>query len=81
VQLYIHDGHSKVDRPMKELKGFRRIELGAGKSSEVRFMLDKTAFAYWSTDKKDWVAEPGTFDVLVGASSSDIRVKGSLDLK
>ncbi len=81
VQLYIHDGHSKVDRPVKELKGFRRIELGAGKSSEVRFMLDKTAFAYWSTDKKDWVAEPGTFDVLVGASSSDIRVKGSLDLK
>jgi beta-glucosidase len=81
VQLYVHDGHSKVDRPVKELKGFRRIELAAGKTSEVRFTLDKSAFAYWSTDKKDWVAEPGTFEVLVGASAADIRVKGSLDLR
>lgn len=81
VQLYVHDGHSKVDRPVKELKGFRRIELGPGKSGEVRFTLDKSAFAYWSTEKKDWVADPGAFDVLVGASSADIRVKGSLDLK
>jgi beta-glucosidase len=81
VQLYVHDGHSKVDRPVKELKGFRRIELAAGKTSEVRFTLDKSAFAYWSTEKKDWVAEPGTFEVLVGASAADIRVKGSLDLR
>jgi beta-glucosidase len=81
VQLYVHDGHSKVDRPVKELKAFQRIELGPGKSGEVRFTLDKSAFAYWSAEKKDWVAEPGTFDVLVGSSSADIGVKSSLDLR
>jgi beta-glucosidase len=80
VQLYIHDGHSKVDRPVKELKGFRRVDLAAGKSTTVNFTLDKTSMAYYSTEKKEWVTEPGRFDVLVGSSSSDIRLKGSLDL-
>jgi beta-glucosidase len=81
VELYVHDGHSKIDRPVKELKGFRRVELAPGESGEVRFTLDKTAFAYYSTEKKDWVAEPGKFDVLVGSSSADIRLKGSLELR
>jgi len=80
VQLYVHDGHSSVDRPVKELKGFRRVELAPGKSTTVSFTLDKSSMAYYSTQKKDWVAEPGTFDVLVGASSADIRLKGSFEL-
>lgn len=80
VQLYVHPEHSSVDRPIKELKGFRRVELAPGASTSVRFALDKSAMAYYSTEKKDWVAEPGKFDVLVGASSRDIRLKGSLDL-
>ncbi|HXM59700.1 MAG TPA: glycoside hydrolase family 3 C-terminal domain-containing protein [Terriglobales bacterium] len=80
VQLYVHDGHSSVDRPVKELKGFRRVELAPGKSTTVKFTLDKGSMAYYSTQKKDWIAEPGTFDVLVGASSADIRLKGSFEL-
>ena len=80
VQLYLHDGHASVDRPVKELKGFRRVELPAGKSTTVSFALDKNSMAYYSTQKKDWVAEPGTFDVLVGSSSADIRLKGSFEL-
>jgi beta-glucosidase len=80
VQLYVHDGHSSVDRPVKELKGFRRVELAPGKSATVSFALDKSSLAYYSTQKKDWVAEPGTFDVLVGSSSTDIRLKGSFEL-
>ena len=80
VQLYVHDGHSSVDRPVKELKGFRRVELAPGKSATVSFTLDKSSVAYYSTQKKDWVAEPGAFDVLVGASSADIRLKGSFEL-
>jgi beta-glucosidase len=79
VELYVHDGHSRVDRPVKELKGFRRIELGPGKSGEVRFSLDESAFAYYSTEKKDWVAEPGRFDLLVGSSATEIRARGSLE--
>ncbi|HEY4878229.1 MAG TPA: fibronectin type III-like domain-contianing protein, partial [Candidatus Acidoferrales bacterium] len=81
VELYIHDGHSHVDRPVKELKGFRRIELAPGQSSEVSFTLDRSALAYYSTEKKKWIAEPGKFDVLVGASSADIRLKGSFELR
>src|SRR6202522_4022519 len=80
VELYVHDGHSSVDRPVKELKGFRRVELAPGKSATVNFRLDKNSLSYYSTQKKDWIAEPGTFDVLVGASSADIRLKGSFEL-
>jgi len=80
VQLYIHDGHSSVDRPIKELKGFRRIELAPGKSATVNFTLDKSAMAFYSTQKKDWITEPGKFDVLVGSSSRDIRLKESFEL-
>jgi beta-glucosidase len=81
VELYVHDGHSHVDRPVKELKGFRRIELAPGQSSEVTFTLDRSALAYYGVEKKRWVAEPGKFDVLVGASSADIRLKGSFELR
>jgi beta-glucosidase len=80
VQLYIHDGHSSVDRPVKELKGFHRAELAPGKSTTVNFTLDQSSMAYYSTEKKTWIAEPGKFDVLVGSSSTDIRLKGSFDL-
>jgi len=80
VELYVHDGHSSVDRPVQELKGFQRIALAAGESKDVHFKLDRTAIAFYSTAKKDWVTEPGQFDVLVGSSSRDIRVKGSFSL-
>ena len=80
VQLYVHDGHSAVDRPVKELKAFRRVELSPGQSMVVSFTLDKDALAYYSTQKKDWIAEPGKFDVLVGSSSRDIRLQKSFEL-
>jgi len=80
VELYVHDGHASVDRPVKELKGFRRVELKPGEEKTVRFTLDKTAMAFYSVAKKAWVAEPGQFDVLVGASSRDILLKGTFDL-
>jgi beta-glucosidase len=80
VQLYVHDGHSSVDRPAKELKAFHRVELAPGASTAVSFTLDKSAFSYYSTAKKGWVAEPGKFGILLGSSSADIRLKGELDL-
>jgi beta-glucosidase len=81
VQLYIHDGHSKIDRPVHELKGFQRVELKPGEEKLIRFPIDRAALEYWSPEKKDWVAEPGTFEVQVGSSSRDIRLKGTLELK
>jgi beta-glucosidase len=80
VQLYVHDGHSKIDRPAHELKGFRRVELNAGETKTVEFKLDRAAFSYWSPEKKAWVADPGTFEIQVGASSRDIRLKAPLEL-
>jgi len=80
VELYVHNGHSSVDRPVQELKGFQRIALAAGESKDVHFKLDPSAMAFYSTEKKGWVTEPGQFDVLVGSSSRDIRVKGSFSL-
>ena len=81
VQLYIHDGHSHIDRPEHELKGFRRVELKPGESKQVEFWLTKQDLSYWSPEKKSWVAEPGTFEVQVGGSSRDIQVRGPLELK
>lgn len=75
VEVYVHDGHSKIDRPVHELKAFRRVELQPGESKAVKFFLDRSAFSYWSPEKKDWTVDPGTFEVQVGASSRDIRLK------
>jgi beta-glucosidase len=80
VQLYVHDGHSHIDRPLRELKGFRRVELQPGETKTVEFKLDRAAFSYWSPDKTVWVAEPGTFEIQVGASSRDIRLRAPLVL-
>ena len=81
VQLYIHDGHSKIDRPVRELKGFERVKLEPGESKTIQFTVDRAALSYWSPEKKAWVAEPGKFEVQVGASSRDIRLRAPLELK
>jgi len=81
VQLYLRDGHSKIDRPVHELKGFQRVELQPGETRTVGFTLDRAAFSYWSPEKKEWVSEPGTFEVQIGASSRDIRLKAPVELR
>jgi beta-glucosidase len=81
VQLYVHDGHSKIDRPAHELKGFKRVALKPGESQTVAFTLGRDAFSYWSPETKGWVADPGTFEIQVGSSSRDIRLKAPLELK
>jgi beta-glucosidase len=81
VQLYVGDKHSSADRPVKELKGFRRVVLKPGETKTVSFAIDKSALSYYSTARHDWVAEPGTFEVLVGASSRDIRLSGEFELR
>ena len=70
-----------MDRPTQELKGFRRVDLAPGETKDVQFTLDRGAMAFYSTAKKDWLAEPGEFDVLVGSSSRDIKLKGSFNLQ
>jgi beta-glucosidase len=81
VQLYLQPPPSPVDRPLKELKGFGRVTLQPGESKTVSFTLDNAAMSYYDAAAHDWVAEPGRFTVLVGASSRDIRAKGEFESK
>jgi beta-glucosidase len=80
VQLYVHDVKSSVKRPEKELKGFEKVFLKPGESKTVTMQLPADAFKYYDEAKKQWVLEPGQFEVLVGAASDDIRQRGSLTL-
>lgn len=81
VQLYVKDNKSSVKRPRKELKGFEKLlSLQPGQSKEVEFTLDKEAFSFFDEKSMGWVLEPGSFDLLAGASSSDIRSKASIRL-
>jgi len=79
VQLYLQPPPSPVDRPVKELKGFGRVILQPGETKTVSFTLDKAAMSYYDVAIHDWVAQPGRFTVLVGASSRDIHAKGDFE--
>jgi beta-glucosidase len=81
VQVYLHDAKSSLDRPPKELKGFRRISLKPGESQEVTLTLDRAAMSFFDPKRRSWVAEPGVFEVLVGASSRDLPLKGEFRLE
>lgn len=81
VQLYVRDVESSVIRPVKELKAFEKIELQPGEEKEVVFELGKRAFAYYNTEIKDWYVESGDFEILVGSSSKDIRLKKVIKVK
>jgi len=80
VQLYINDLESSVERPLKELKGFKKIFLKAGEMRQVNFELDKSAFSFYDINTSGWKAEPGKFKVLVGSSSRDIRLDKEIKL-
>ena len=74
-QLYIHDVESSLPRPPKELKGFKKVELKPGEKRTVEFGIDKNSLHYYDPKKKRWVIEPGKFEVLIGSSSRDIRLR------
>ncbi|MCA9835369.1 MAG: glycoside hydrolase family 3 C-terminal domain-containing protein [Trueperaceae bacterium] len=80
VQLYIHDQESKLVRPYKELKGFAKVSLEPGETKTVRFKLNFRSFAYYHPVHKRWVTEDGDFDILIGASATDIRLKDTVTL-
>ncbi|WP_067935624.1 glycoside hydrolase family 3 N-terminal domain-containing protein [Alicyclobacillus kakegawensis] len=79
VQLYIRDPQADVTRPVKELKGFARIHLAAGESARVTFTLSAHQFGFYNR-AMEFVVEPGEIEVMVGASSEDIRLQGVFTL-
>ncbi len=80
VQLYVSDCESTVFRPEKELRDFCKIYLAAGEEKEVSFTLSKRAFAYYNINISDWHVESGEFEILIGASSRDIRLKKKVEV-
>ncbi len=79
AQLYVHDVHSRLQRPDKELKAFAKVLLQPGECKTVEFTLDREAFEYYDPALKGWVAESGEFEAIVGASSRDIRARGTFN--
>ena len=81
VQLYVSDVESTVIRPVKELKGFDKVDLQPGETKTVTFTLGKRAFAYWNTQIHDWHVESGKFRILVGKSSRDIQLEETVTVE
>lgn len=81
VQLYVKDCESSVIRPVKELKGFEKIELAPGESKEVTFSLDSRSFAFYSTAIHDWFVESGEFEIMIGKSSRDIILSETVNVE
>ena len=81
VQLYVGDRKSSLPRPLKELKGFKKISLEPGESRTVTFSVDKEDLAFFDPEKHEWVAEPGVFDLYIAAAADDVRGKVSFELK
>ena len=81
VQVYVHAVGSFVYRPYKELKAYDKIEVPAGRSAEAAFALGSDAFAYWSTAADGWRVDDGLYEILIGASSRDIRLKTTVECR
>jgi beta-glucosidase len=81
VQLYIGDEKASVARPVKELKAFDKINLLPGEEKQVNFTISIDDLKFYDENKKDWVAEPGKFNVYIGSSSTDIRSIVDFELK
>ena len=79
VQLYLKDKVGSITRPVKELKDFRKIGLKAGESKTLTFKIDKEKLSFYNQNLK-WVAEPGDFELMIGASSEDIRLRNNFEL-
>ncbi|MDB5197988.1 MAG: glycoside hydrolase family 3, partial [Flaviaesturariibacter sp.] len=80
AQVYIKQERSALARPEKELKGFQKVFLQPGESKTVSINLSEEAFQYYNDVQSKWVLEPGTFQVLVGGSSKDIKLSGKVNL-
>ena len=80
VQLYVHDPKPQVDKPVRELKGFERVSLEPGETKTVTFTLTPRDFAYFDVPGRQWKADAGTYDIEIGASSRDIRLKTGITL-
>jgi beta-glucosidase len=80
VQLYVSDVECSELRPRKELKGFEKIALKVGEVREVKLPLTPRSFSFYDNYRHTWILEAGRFELLIGSSSRDIRVRAMIDI-
>ena len=81
AQLYVQDQEASVPRPIKELKGFKKVFLNAGESKKIKLVLDDNAFAFWDVESHNWKIEEGKYNILVGSSSKNIKLSKEMEIK
>lgn len=79
VQLYLKDKFGSVVRPVLELRDFQKVKLNAGESKTIEFTIDKEKLSFYN-NKLEWNAEPGDFEVMIGTSSADIKLRSDFEL-
>ncbi|GAH06169.1 unnamed protein product [marine sediment metagenome] len=79
IQLYVQDVKCSVERPLKELKGFKKIQLEVGEKQTVIFKLEKRDLSFFDEINDCWKAEKGIFKIIVGSSSRDIRLQTEIE--
>jgi beta-glucosidase len=80
AQVYVGEPHPSLPRPVKELKGFAKVNLRAGESKHVALRLDRRAFPFYDVAEKDWHADSGEFNILIGGSSDNIQLRSNFKL-
>ncbi|MBP3482902.1 MAG: glycoside hydrolase family 3 C-terminal domain-containing protein [Alistipes sp.] len=81
VQLYVGDNEASVERPIRELKGFRKVFLDPNEKTTVEFVIDRSALQYFDAEQHCWMVETGTFTASIGSSSRDLRCKAEFELR
>ena len=80
VQLYVHRINSQVEWPVKELKAFQRVSLKAGETQTVELSVPVSKLRYWDEKKYGWMLENGEIELIVGSSSSDLRLRKTVKI-
>jgi beta-glucosidase len=81
VQVYIADPQSSLPRPVKELKGFCKVSLAPKESKKVTVELGRDAISFYDDRQMAWVAEKGSYEILVAASAADVKLEGEVILE
>ena len=81
AQVYVGDHHASVPRPVKELKGFAKVEVNPGETKHVEVTLDRRAFSYYDVKNHKWTVAPGDFDIYVARSAAEIELTGKVSLQ
>ncbi|MEI8042946.1 MAG: fibronectin type III-like domain-contianing protein [Verrucomicrobiota bacterium] len=79
AQVYVSDRQCTLPHPAQELKSFQMVSLQSGETRRIEIPLGSEAFRFWHPEKKRWVVEPGQFEIHVGSSSRDIRLRGDVN--